>query len=42
MTAKEAITELLGILREHKIISEFDESFVLKVLDREEKRRKKP
>ena len=35
MTEKEAIKELLGVLRERKIIADYDEDFVLKVLDRE-------
>jgi len=37
MTVKEAITELVGILKEHRLISKFDEDYVLKALDREGK-----
>jgi len=35
MTTKEAILELLDILKEHKLISKFDETYILKALDRE-------
>jgi len=39
MTVKEAITELVDILKEHRLISkfDFDEDYVLKALDREGK-----
>ena len=35
MTTKEAIIELLGVLREHALISKVDEDYVLRALARE-------